>query len=54
MKSVPYASTVGNLMYVMLYTRPDICFVSDRNSRKSTFGFMCTLGRRAVSWRSVK
>ena len=26
MQSVPYASTVGSLMYVMLYTRLDICF----------------------------
>ena len=25
MKMVPYASTVGSLMYVMLCTRPDIC-----------------------------
>ena len=27
MKAIPYASTVGNLMYVMLCTKPDICFV---------------------------
>ena len=27
MKAVPYASAVGSLMYAMLYTRPDICFV---------------------------
>jgi len=27
MSNVPYASAVGNLMYAMLYTRPDICFV---------------------------
>ena len=26
MKTVPYASTVGSLMYVMLGTRPDICY----------------------------
>ena len=26
MQSVPYASTVGSLMYVMLCTRPNICF----------------------------
>ena len=26
MKVVPYAFTVGNLMYVMLCTRPNICF----------------------------
>ena len=27
MQSVPYASIVGSLMYMMLYIRPDICFV---------------------------
>ena len=26
-KGIPYASAVGSLMYVMLCTRPDICFV---------------------------
>ena len=26
MRQVPYASAVGNLMYAMLYTRPDICY----------------------------
>ena len=26
MRHVPYASAVGSLMYVMLYTRPDICY----------------------------
>ncbi|XP_033517529.2 secreted RxLR effector protein 161-like [Nicotiana tomentosiformis] len=27
MKVVPYASAMGSLMYAMLCTRPDICFV---------------------------
>lgn len=27
MAKVPYASAVGSLMYAMMYTRPDICFV---------------------------
>ena len=27
MKAVPYPSAVGSLMYAMLCTRPDICFV---------------------------
>ena len=27
MRHVPYASAVGSLMYVMLCTRPDICYV---------------------------
>ena len=26
MRQVPYASTVGSLMYAMLCTRPDICY----------------------------
>ncbi|KAA0067546.1 gag/pol protein [Cucumis melo var. makuwa] len=26
MRCIPYASTVGSLMYVILYTRPDICY----------------------------
>ncbi|KAL0544038.1 hypothetical protein IC582_019149 [Cucumis melo] len=26
MRRIPYASVVGSLMYVMLYTRPDICY----------------------------
>ena len=33
MKAVPYASAVGSLMYVMLCTRPDICFVVGMVSR---------------------
>jgi len=32
MKTVPYASAVGNLMYV-LCSRPDICFAVDMVSR---------------------
>ena len=33
MRQVPYASTVGNLMYVMLCTRPDVCFAVGMVSR---------------------
>ena len=105
-KAVPYASTVGSLMYAMLCTRPDICFdvsmvskyqsnpgqehwttvkhiikylkrtrdymlvyqvdslvplgyidsdfQSDKDSRKSTFGYLFTLGSGAISWRRIK
>jgi hypothetical protein len=28
MKSVPYASAVGSLMYAQVYTRPDLAFVT--------------------------
>ena len=39
MKAVPYASTVGSLMYAMLWTRPDICFTVGMVSRyQSTLG----------------
>nr|XP_016511527.1 PREDICTED: uncharacterized protein LOC107828675 [Nicotiana tabacum] len=57
MKVVPYASAVGSLMYAMLCTRLDICFVvgmSDSDSRKSTSGYIFTLGGGAISWRSIK
>jgi len=33
MSNVPYASAVGSLMYTMLCTRPDICFVVGLMSR---------------------
>ena len=33
MSNVPYASAVGSLMYAMLCTRPDICFVVGLISR---------------------
>ena len=32
----------------------DFDFMSDKDSRKSTFGYMFTLGSGAISWRSVK
>ena len=103
MKPVPYASTVGSLMYAMLCTRPDICFAvgmvsryqsnpgqehwtavkhiikylkrtrdymllyqaynlvplgyrdsnfqSDKDSKKSTCGYLFNLGSGAISWR---
>ncbi|RVW59323.1 Retrovirus-related Pol polyprotein from transposon TNT 1-94 [Vitis vinifera] len=65
MKAVPYASAVRSLMYVMLCTRPDICFYcchgytdsdfqSDQDSRKSTSGNVFVLGGGAISWRSIK
>ena len=33
MSGIPYASAVGSLMYAMLCTRPDICFVVGMVSR---------------------
>ena len=33
MKTVPYASAVGSLMYAMLCTNPDICFAVGMVSR---------------------
>ena len=106
MRRIPFASTVGSLMYAMLCTRPDIYyavgivsryqsnpgmghwiavkhilkylrrtrdymlvysggdlnpigysdfdFQSDKDSRKSTFGSIFTLGGGIVVWRSIK
>ena len=106
MRRIPYASAVGSLMYAMLCTRPDICYVvgivshyqsnprmghwiavrhilkylrrtrdymlvylggdlnpiryidydfqSDKDSRKSTFGSIFTLGGGVVVWKSIK
>ena len=106
MRDVPYASAVGSLMYAMLCTRPDICYMvclvsrfqsnpgmehwiavkhilkylrrtrdymlvyksdnlvpyvytdsdfqSERDSRKSTSGYVFTLGGGAISWRRAK
>ncbi|KAH9699146.1 hypothetical protein KPL71_024234 [Citrus sinensis] len=72
MRRVPCAEAVGSLMYVMLYTRPDICFAVGMVSRyqsnpgpehwtavkhimkKSTSGYVFTLGSGAISWMSVK
>ena len=33
MEGIPYASAVGSLIYVMLCTRPDICFAVGMVSR---------------------
>ena len=33
MRNIPYANAVGSLMYVMLCTRPDICFAVGMVSR---------------------
>ena len=32
----------------------DSDFQSDKDSRKSTSGYVFTLGSRAISWRSIK
>ncbi|TYK11909.1 gag/pol protein [Cucumis melo var. makuwa] len=69
MRRIPYASAVGSLMYVMLYTRPDICYAVGivsryqsnpgldhwtADSKKSTSGSVFTLNGGAVVWRSIK
>ena len=36
MKEIPYASTVGSLMYAMLCTRPDIWFAVRVMSRNQS------------------
>ena len=46
-RQVPYASTVGSLMYVMLCTRPDICYLVGMVSR-----YQSNLGLK--HWQAVK
>ena len=47
MRQVPYASTIGSLMYVMLCTRPDICYSVGMVSR-----YQSNLGLK--HWQAVK
>ena len=47
MKTVSYASTVGSLMYVMLCTRPNICYLVGIVSR-----YQSNLGRE--HWTAMK
>ncbi|KAA0058970.1 gag/pol protein [Cucumis melo var. makuwa] len=63
MSNISYASAVGNLIYAMLCTRPDICYSvgivsryqsNPGHARKSTLGSVYTLNRGAVVWRSIK
>ncbi|XP_068653826.1 secreted RxLR effector protein 161-like [Aristolochia californica] len=66
MANVPCAYAIGGLMYVMVCTRPDIDhavgimnrymsnpdadMVEDIDGRKSTIGYVYTLGGTTVSW----
>ncbi|XXG64806.1 hypothetical protein AAC387_Pa05g2660 [Persea americana] len=67
MSKVPYASTVGSLMYAMVCTRPDIAhavgviklhgyvdsdLAGNLDRSRSTTGYVFTLGSAAVSWKS--
>ncbi|TYK29847.1 gag/pol protein [Cucumis melo var. makuwa] len=70
MRNILYAFTVGSLMYAMLCTRPDICYLvgmnlfftgyidsdfqTEKDARKSTSRSVFTLNGGAVEWRSVK
>ena len=47
MEKVPYANAVGNLMYTMLCTRPDICFAIGMVNR-----YQSSLGE--AHWKAVK
>ncbi|RVW58559.1 Retrovirus-related Pol polyprotein from transposon TNT 1-94 [Vitis vinifera] len=63
---IEYAQIIGNLMYLINYTRPDIAYVverlrfidanwiSDSNEMKSTSGYVSILSGSAVSWKSAK
>ncbi|XP_068667674.1 secreted RxLR effector protein 161-like [Aristolochia californica] len=66
MDNVPYAYAIGSLMYVMVCTRldiahamgvvsrymsnPDTNMTGDIDGRKSTTGYVYTLGATTVSW----
>ncbi|KAJ9546970.1 hypothetical protein OSB04_019513 [Centaurea solstitialis] len=68
MKSVPYASAIGSIMYAMLCTRPDVAysdeisvtgytdasFQTDKDDFKSQSGYVFTLNGGAISWKSSK
>ncbi|KAJ9541041.1 hypothetical protein OSB04_027547 [Centaurea solstitialis] len=60
MKSVPYASAIGSIMYAMLCTRPDVAYSSDasfqtdRDDFRSQSGYVFTLNGGAISWKSSK
>ncbi|OAE30267.1 hypothetical protein AXG93_2956s1180 [Marchantia polymorpha subsp. ruderalis] len=51
MLCVPYEQAVGSLMYLMVCTKPDIAFAMDK--RRSTTGYVFTLGGGSISWRST-
>ena len=60
MKTVPYASAVGSFMYVMLYTRLDICYsvgiVSRYQSNLEAYTQVSKENERlyaSLSWRCV-
>ncbi|KAE8713932.1 Detected protein of unknown function [Hibiscus syriacus] len=50
MMKVSYALTIGSLMYAMVCTRPDIAQAVGAVNRRSTTGYVYTLGGTAVSW----
>nr|GEY89651.1 retrovirus-related Pol polyprotein from transposon TNT 1-94 [Tanacetum cinerariifolium] len=68
MDRVPYASTVGSLMYAMVCTRPDLAHVvgvvsrfmsnpdsdlaGNKDNMKSTSGYLMTFAGGAVSWQT--
>eukprot|EP00253_Pinus_taeda_P003485 PITA_03485 len=63
MSHVPYANAVGNLMYAMVSTRPEISHAvgvvsrfmanpGDLDKRRSTTGYVFTLAGGAISWMS--
>ncbi|GJY26345.1 retrotransposon protein, putative, ty1-copia subclass [Tanacetum coccineum] len=64
MQNVPYASSVGSIMYAVRCTRPDVAFAQNITSRfqqnpdaddlKSQIGYVFVLNGGAVDWKSAK
>eukprot|EP00253_Pinus_taeda_P004954 PITA_04954 len=61
MSKIPYASTVGSLMYAMVCTRPHIAYsvgivnvdmARHMDTRKTTTGYLYTFAGAVVSWAS--
>ncbi|KAE8661431.1 putative WRKY transcription factor 4 [Hibiscus syriacus] len=50
MVKVSYASAIGSLMYTMVCTRPNIAHAVGVVNRRSTTGYVYTLGGTTVSW----
>ncbi|KAK8708617.1 hypothetical protein V6N13_059655 [Hibiscus sabdariffa] len=55
MSQIPYASSIGSIMYAMICTRPDLSYALSMTSQyQANPGFVFCLNRGALSWKSSK